>query len=218
MGSITRIDYRLIDEAQRFYAERGWQYIDVPWIVDQESVFFTVPDNSRVHSLDEYWGNAALVGSAEQSFIQLMENSIDDPKNWFSGKYQTVTPCFRDEKEHNDFTRPYFMKLELFDNTDILGLSKMVEEANQFLSRYIDTKIVKTDTGYDIIDSEMGIELGSYGIRTIKRYGRYLYGTGLAEPRYSAIYAERIARNNAYENGIRERELAQLAALKAKYE
>ncbi len=160
-------------EAQVFYKRYGFKHIDVPWIADKDICLLTAPENVTLYPID----NKYLVASAEQSFLQLLK----DGKS-LSGKYQTITPCFRDDKI--DFLHQrYFTKLELFDS-DIN--CSMLECCLDFFKDFLPCEILKTERGHDIISSKSRIELGSYGARdTI--YGKYYYGTGLAEPRLSRV-------------------------------
>jgi len=114
------------------------------------------------------------------------------------GKYQTTTPCFRDEKEYNELTRVAFFKTELiwYKPEDTRAAFEMV--LNNALACFFEIsdvetfEAVETAEGYDIYCD--GVELGSYGVREMKEYGHvWVYGTGLAEPRFS-ILMRRIAK------------------------
>lgn len=77
------------------------------------------------------------------------------------------------------------MKNELIitDKVNEEQLEFITETALYFFQKYLkDSKIVKTDIGYDIMYDD--IELGSYGIRECS-FLRWIYGTGCAEPRLS---------------------------------
>jgi hypothetical protein len=104
------------------------------------------------------------------------------------GRFQTITPCFRDERFDSWHTK-YFIKNELIntDNTGIDGLSMMILYARLFLEEIfgagkIDIIEIKKDLEYDLCFR--GIELGSYGIRKCE-FLSWIYGTGIAEPRTS---------------------------------
>jgi phenylalanyl-tRNA synthetase alpha subunit len=121
-----------------------------------------------------------LVASGEQGFIELMirENLV--------GKYFTITPCFREEK-YDELHLPYFMKLELIDTeVDNKKLPAMINDAKRFFDNYLETKVIPTKDGYDIVSAKSNIELGSYGIRAYKEF-LWVYGTGVAEPRLSQV-------------------------------
>lgn len=177
--AFTRVNYRYIAHAIDHYTLMFYKYIEVPWIVSWKAIEATLPDGCSAMRLEdkaEY-----LVGSAEQSFIQMMmEDKLSD------GQYMACTPCFRDERELNNQSRLWFMKVELINKgagvseTDV---QRMAEEAAQFMNYYADVKIVKTDAGLDIVSKD-GLELGSYGLRKWRGF-RWIYGTGLAEPRLS---------------------------------
>lgn len=52
--------------------------------------------------------------------------------------------------------------------------------------------IEKVDYGYDLLLS--GIEVGSYGFREYKN-NKWIYGTGLAEPRFSQAFEKFVKEN-----------------------
>ena len=88
MGTACRtpIDWKLLYEAKAFYEGLGFEYIEVPWIVEPSATSVTF--GGAPHGTQ--YGD--LVGSAEQSFIQMIlrgELSV--------GKYQAITPCFRSD-------------------------------------------------------------------------------------------------------------------------
>ena len=105
------------------------------------------------------------------------------------GKYQAITPCFRDEPKHDNLHKPYFMKLELIDaDANSKSLSNMIAHSLNFFRIYLDCFDTRIDKlSIDIIDSKHGIELGSYGIRTNRACGPWVFGTGVAEPRLSYV-------------------------------
>ena len=175
-----QIDYKKIVDALHHYGWMGHKEIEVPWFVSREAMEVTAPPDRRYCS--SFIGD--LVASGEQSFIQMWLDG--DLK---SGKWQCATPCFRDEPLIDDIHLNYFFKVELIEvlPTDpVESVDRMVEGALLFFDNYIDSHTVETSIGKDIV-SASGIELGSYGYR---EYGdfRWVYGTGVAEPRLS--YAE----------------------------
>jgi aspartyl-tRNA synthetase len=175
------IDYVLLGNAQAYYQTLGYQELAVPWIISHEAQnAMRPPDRREFFTLDGY-----LNSSGEQSFLELL----------LAGKALTkhccITSCFRDEAPDSLHQR-YFVKLELI-NTDATeaNLQAMLYDAKTFFDQIspkeYQTSIVTTDSiapTYDIVDGRNGIELGSYGIRTYKSH-RWIYGTGLALPRFS---------------------------------
>jgi len=158
------IDYSLIHSAQTFYELLGYKYINTPWEVPND-----------VHKITwKHQITTNMVASGEQSFLHLILN-----KNLKPGKYQTITPCCREEEEDETHFK-YFMKLELIDFswTKQYNALCIANDANLFL----EGEIINTTEGFDI--ERAGIEIGSYGAR---KYGKlnWVYGTGIAEPRYS---------------------------------
>lgn len=177
---IPTINYTRINDALCFYTQHGFAYKETPWIVSFGAYSATRPPTRP----DFYTLGGYLVASGEQGFIEEL----------LSGKrltkHVTVTPCFREEECLDEIHYRYFMKVELIDmNASIKNLKDMISLATHFFSKERRVEVIQTDTRgemFDIIDSVTGIELGSYGIRTVKNI-RFIYGTGLAEPRYSVV-------------------------------
>jgi hypothetical protein len=180
------IDYGLLGRAFDFYVSAGYTPIEVPWAVDDHHVAATLDSCSRTY-MSEFAGNAidprtekTLIGSAEQGLLAL------DPAH---GRYVACTPCFRVEPTTDDRYQPWFMKVELFDNTgeDVSGM--MLNDAHIFMSAYAKNwlSIVETPIGQDL--ELNGIEVGSYGFRSHPDYGSWSYGTGLALPRFDVANA-----------------------------
>ena len=181
------IDYSLIGQAQLYYKALGYTNIDTPWLVTPQAITATLPPNSML--VQSNFG--CLVGSGEQGFIQMMIDGTLLP-----GKYQTSTPCFREEKEYNDFTRRSFFKTELIwykPDTDLKTAYDAV--LNNALSCFFEISnaetlnCVQTSEGFDICCNE--VEIGSYGVR---KWGDHIwvYGTGLAEPRFTLAVQRRL--------------------------
>lgn len=178
------INYTLLSDALQFYQNIGYSYIEVPWCVDKKVLDITIPPHITPNY---YQDNKYFVGSAEQSFLQLrLDNKLPD------GKYVAISPCFRDEVE-DDFHKKYFMKVELiqissstFNNKDVLHV---MNHANLFFNQYTEKciNIVETNIGFDLAIDD--IEIGSYGIRSYFDNNKFnwIYGTGLAEPRFSQL-------------------------------
>lgn len=175
------IDYKLIADSIDYYESKGFSRVESPWTVTKEVSAITKPeeriDFELVHN------GKVLVASGEQSFLYLYLKDFL-PK----GKFQTTTPCFRYEAFDFLHTK-YFMKNELIitDNVTTDELNKLVDTSFEFFAKYLDRKqlsIVETEDGFDINFKEY--ELGSYGIRECE-FLKWIYGTGLAEPRFSKI-------------------------------
>lgn len=168
------IDYDKIAGAIEFYKAKGYVYADVPWLVAKQSMLVTAPPDRRLFST--FAGE--LVASGEQSFIEIR-------KHLLSGRYCCATPCFRDESLPDELHLQYFFKVELIDvspkNIEY-SIERMIGDAKEFFSEFLDVEVVKTDIGQDIFGNKM--ELGSYGNRTYQDFN-WTYGTGCAEPRLS---------------------------------
>ena len=175
------IDYQKLASAIAFYKQAGYSYIDVPWVVDADVALITTEENRLIKS-----DFGCLVGSAEQSFLQVIYSDLL-PK----GKYVACTPCFRPDV-NTYLHKQYFMKVELIrtDKVDSDSLQEMINQCFHFYSVYVKCYIKETEEGFDIMSDEH-IELGSYGIRSSPLVGEWIYGTGCAEPRLSAVHSLR---------------------------
>jgi hypothetical protein len=177
--------YARIAEAISFYEMHEFKYIDVPWMVDESTLEITMPPQGKIIKCD--LGN--LVGSAEQSFLQLALWRELKP-----GKYVSCTPCFRNDAV-DEIHRNCFTKVELFINDKNLinheQIISVVYAAQEFFKiQGVDCDLEETDDGYDLISTTDKIELGSYGVREFDDIGSWIYGTGLAEPRFSVALAK----------------------------
>lgn len=190
------IDWSIIAKIIEFHTDKvGRTYIEVPWLVSDEALMITHPKDKAVATQLGFYTN--IVGSAEQSFIQMM---IDDKLN--AGQYITASPCFRNDPEDKLHQR-HFFKIELINVLPAepgSGRRHSTESEVQFMAlRALDGLyevthysehdrfgIVRTHEGLDITLN--GIEVGSYGYRTAVLGGcprHWIYGTAIAEPRYS---------------------------------
>jgi seryl-tRNA synthetase len=176
------ISWNYIARAIDYYQLSGFNYIEVPWIVSGDAIYSTIPkDRSPIPTNNEF-----LVGSAEQSFVQLMIDQKIEP-----GKYVAASPCFRDDSE-DKLHKKYFFKVELIylDNKQLSynDLYNLIKVAYKYYESIVLNKnklnIVKTNIGFDI--EYNNIEIGSYGIRDYNGW-YWVYGTGFAEPRYSIV-------------------------------
>lgn len=172
------IDYGLIDQAVRFYKDRGYVQFDVPWTIGKEAYYATKPP--EVMDLHVVGWDAYLTASGEQSFIEMMLNGRQ------LKKAVCVTPCFRDDRT-DDIHRKYFTKVELIkaDEVSMAHLINMVHDAMAFFEQFVTVKVLEIGPqSFDLICKKSRIELGSYGIREYKNL-KWIYGTGCAEPRLS---------------------------------
>jgi aspartyl-tRNA synthetase len=173
------INYQRLATAQTFYRALGYRNIDTPWLVSPQAIVATLPPNSR--AVESNFG--CFVGSGEQGFIQLMLDGTLEP-----GRYQTTTPCARDEQEYTELSRKTFMKLELIHYLPEDARAAYEKVLNEAIACFfeisnVDTfEAVPTNDGFDITLN--GIEIGSYGVRQMDKHV-WVYGTGLAEPRFS---------------------------------
>ena len=197
-------------DAREYYEKCGFKFIDAPWTVSREAILMTRPPWVTGEPFSYEAGGSHLypVASAEQSFLQMQIDAIA-AGNPITGSFCAITPCFRNEPVLDDLHQPYFMKLELisWDKTTPEDLSKMIAGARLYIEndeaglwvdviKNNDPDPISVSQAYDIVTDLQKIELGSYGIRQHPSVGRWVYGTGLAEPRYSyAIEVETALRS-----------------------
>lgn len=185
------IDYGLIQEASNFYRDSGYVRIESPWLVTEGISNITKPlgASSYIVQKDTEENKKVFVASGEQSFLYLINKGFLP-----SGRYQTITPCLRND-DFDDIHTKYFMKLELIhfdlnDQVEPVDMENMVQDALDFFK----TKTIgKFDQPIEqknsVIESDINykdVEIGSYGIRHTS-FVSWVYGTGLAEPRFSRL-------------------------------
>jgi seryl-tRNA synthetase len=174
------IDYKLLNDSIIYYENKGFSRIETPWLVTEAVDSITRPKDIEPFIVQAKKKN--LIASGEQAFLYLYLKEYL-PK----GKFQTVTPCFRNDSF--DFTHTkYFMKNELIQTDEVtkIKLEEMVENSLTFLqSKFpIPLRIETTNDGFDIMLEDY--ELGSYGIRECN-FLKWIYGTACAEPRTSKL-------------------------------
>lgn len=177
----STVSTTLILEAIEYYTKLGYQLIDVPQCVD-----FEVSQHTKPEGVPELFhrGMKVYVASAEQSFIQLhKEGKL--PK----GKFMALTPCYRQEAFLDDTHYSMFLKLELIELLSMDSYPMMHDCLGFFKPRTKqETYFEVTEEGectYDIICDD--VEIGSYGVRYMLDGTLYVYGTGIAEPRFSSL-------------------------------
>lgn len=175
---MTMISTFLVTCALNHYYLARYYPMTVPSVVDDDIIKLTIPNNIPVlPHLNQYY-----VGSAEQSFLQIIKDG--NINQLMLGKYFAITPCHR-TGDIGEYNQEIFLKIELFSITH--NYRYLLKDALEFYSEHINCHTIPTAIGEDIV-SEDGIELGSYGQRTLIINGEtvtYAYGTGLAEPRLS---------------------------------
>jgi len=189
------INYEILSASQKFYEKLGHKIIDVPWVVSNNIMNITKPEELK--NKEEYYSlkycEKSLVASGEQSFLYMIING-----QLPSGRYQTITPCFRHENQKDLTHRKYFMKNELiiYEESGFAPLEisckVLVDHAIKFYEEYLGdkvsvNKISKNQTDIECDCGGLGkIELGSFGIRQYNGI-KWIYGTGCAEPRLSTV-------------------------------
>lgn len=171
------IDWVQVAVATRFYARRGYQHVEVPWVVPSHITAATIPPGVEARRTQD----GDLIGSGEQGLLALALAGDISP-----GLYQTTTPCFRDDKV-DDLHGKHFVKVELMHLAVEPNVEQIIDAAITFFSTKLSVQLVRTgDKQWDILSRASEVELGSYGIREALGV-RWAYGTGLAEPRASAL-------------------------------
>ena len=181
------ISYKNLADSIDYYQSHGYIRIEAPWLVPPCIDDITKPVDKKHYMLKH--NDKCLVASGEQSFLYLYLK-----ENLPKGRFQTITPCFRDER-YDLYHEKYFMKNELIITDEIsdITLSQIINDAFNFFSNKVINKeklqIIQTDIGFDIIynlNNGKAVELGSYGIRECE-FLQWVYGTGCAEPRLSKL-------------------------------
>lgn len=191
------IDYGLLQQASDYYSDLGYERIESPWLVTKEISDITRPPDTSTYIVqkDNETKSKVFVASGEQSFLYLINKGFLPKK----GKFHTVTPCMRNDSFDGTHTK-YFIKLELikYDTTKTMidnvqkKILKMTDDAVKFFSQHSNQKpidiveIKETDifSSYDVMMND--VEIGSYGYRECL-FCNWIYGTGLAEPRFSRL-------------------------------
>lgn len=169
----------IIYRAGSFYQEWGFKPTAVPATIDPDISAVTRPPGR----VDLPHLGRVYPASAEQSFLQMLRDKTLAP-----GRYQALTPCYRDEPVLDHLHHRIFLKVELIivGGSDYLPLLLL---AQRFFSNLgIKTEAVPEGDHFDLMAGE--VELGSYGIRRFEGQV-YSYGTGVAEPRTSDVLTAR---------------------------
>jgi hypothetical protein len=174
------IRYDLIAHAIDWYRSRGtYDYVEVPWIVGRPAVDATLPPGHEPYMTT----GGALVGSAEQSFVEMFMDGQLKP-----GRHLAASPCFRDDPVDHLHQNTFF-KVELiylgltpFSPDHVWAMAGLARQFFRALPGGHDAQIIETEKGLDI--TLRGVELGSYGLRSFGSW-HWVYGTGIAEPRFT---------------------------------
>lgn len=176
-----------LGQVMTLWQSAGAKLIPLPWIASQEAVDATRPPE-RSPNTDIQTPFGFLVASGEQAFMD-MASTLQEKQIYIGW-----TPCFRHEPSFDATHHYYFMKAEAFVRCSpsqaslevdrvrhiaMLGFETLLRLSNQTAR----LEFRQTSRGaYDIECN--GIEVGSYGVRIYKGE-TYVFGTALAEPRWS---------------------------------
>jgi hypothetical protein len=207
---MNTINYGFIATAVAYYESLGYQQIEVPWRVSIDTINITKPTAVKKDDYIIAGTGKALLASGEQGLLYLANKGMLPP-----GRYQTATPCFRNES-YDRYHSKQFFKVELIEllDSDIVGVEAhervhvMLKDAQRLFVQLAGTDrkgnidaFAPDDTdelaipnirSVDlcmIMRDQRNIELGSYGARRTS-FASWIYGTGLAEPRFSKALAE----------------------------
>src|SRR5690606_24534974 len=86
------INFLLLEKFRKIYSN-NFEYIDLPYIIEEKYINITLPENLIPLKHND---NNFYVGSAEQSFIKYMTEG-----KLYKSNYQSITICNRDEKNLN---------------------------------------------------------------------------------------------------------------------
>ena len=199
----TPIDYSLVSKALEFYVSKGYEYIDVPWMINPKFGKMTEsPDSGIFTTIDSYGRELHLIGSGELGFIQMAHLMIPNKK------YVSATPCFR-RGDISVIHSETFFKVELsscsnssnemyleFINDAMILFKQFGADSNRLNITYPDKNDYRFNHDIEYPVSLYGqrpfmLELGSYGQRYIENLHStnnvINYGTGLALPRFQLI-------------------------------
>lgn len=180
----STINTDLLMNALIFYTNLNYEPFSSPMLVDLDTIHSTILPTRNIKPKEHSNSNLFYVGSAEQSYIQLLKENKVSP---FQRKMMLITPCQRDEFIYDETHLEIFLKIELIIN----GENSTQELLKDVLSFYKSVSIYPetVELGNDLFDLELNnIEIGSFGSRVISLNNKsteYTYGTGLALPRIS---------------------------------
>ncbi len=168
----SNIDIDILVFSYLYYRNKGYKSLSAPMLVDKDVLELTLPEGREPKEhLDKYY-----VGSAEQSFYQLIKNGLEP-----EGSYMMVTPCHRDEIP-DDTHFSIFLKMELVSvDKTYINIAKDVFDFYTKIGEDVELLVTGGSTCDIMINN---VEVGSFGTRIYK--GIVVnYGTGLALPRFS---------------------------------
>lgn len=197
--SVTQsvIEYQILAHAIEIYKKQGFIQVEVPWIVSVDAKRITHNGPTPYELITDQ----SLVGSAEQSFVQLIMSEENLSPNT---KFMSVSPCFRYEPHVDFYHSNQFIKLELFvymPKDDLFSLWHHVYREDLVPSNlknsitFVNTSKLTSDPSIEAAyDLEINnIEVGSAYVRSFTHKGmshRYFCATGLALPRFSQVISK----------------------------
>jgi len=197
--SVTQsiIEYQLLAHAIETYKKQGFVQVEVPWIVSVDAKRVTYNGSTPYELITDQ----SLVGSAEQSFVQII---MSDEGLIPNTKFMSVSPCFRHEERPDFYHSNQFVKLELFvymPKDDLFSLwhhvyrEDLVPSNLKNVITFVNTSKLISDSSIEAAyDLEINhIEVGSAYVRSFTHKGvshRYFCATGLALPRFPQVISK----------------------------
>lgn len=184
IANLTKDDLVLLHKAIGYWEDRGFLFINLPWVVDSSFVKKTRPEHKPAVNTTQ----GEFVGSGEQSFIALHAQSKLPEARGYVG----WTPCIREEPVFDSTHHLYFLKAEIYvplrqdadaskelANVVLLQMQLFNELSKHSKAIIEQTKITSSQTDIEL----NGVEIGSYGLGE-NAGTTYIYGTVLALPRF----------------------------------
>lgn len=180
-----------LQRTMEYWQNKGLSYVPLPWIVPQS--IMDCPKPPWIEAPDIATIVGPLVASGEQSFLWLSEQGRlpVNPRGYIGW-----SPCFRREN-YDHFHHHYFIKAELFipvmPKTAELVLEDVISGSEKWFATLANEAglPIRRRVLSDQIDLELdNVELGSYGVRETPSGVPYVFGTALAEPRWTEALAD----------------------------
>lgn len=183
---ISYKDIELLTKSIEFVTkEYGFvEYTKLPWHVSNLAIKMTT--NFKPHKTMD--GN--FVGSAEQSFIELMLNNKLDKEV----RYVAISPCLRNDNINEIHDRQFY-KAELFSCSESYDYrDDFIKIAKDCMKKFIDDKIKITEQVIDCNQTDLlinNIEVGSY-VSKFYNGKKWTCGTLIAVPRFNIAISKGI--------------------------
>lgn len=208
-------ELKLTTDILDYFVDKGFEYIDVPWLISKSTEKLTLPSDRLSNSFVEK--DVTFVGSAEQGFLELyLKDKIEKNKD-----YVSFSPCVRLNDNQTIYSKETFYKVEL--SAIVEDYQTAIQTFHRFkeYSKALFLSVTNRRAREDIIstsqidlfilnDNNEEIEVGSYGFRRLTDGNYLIFGTGAALYRLSLLHKE----TGYHKQGIVKGELGELSKLK----